>query len=254
VTEPAGKGTEERRYLLWDASAVIPYYVHEASKSPRSALRIRTIIDAYRHGHVQAHFYLPNIVVAEVFTTLARHCYSHWDPQIYKKYGGPGRALHATRYQSARTRFRRDIHNGALFYQYDLNRYHILALDLIAPVDKARKFYRRSGVRSMGASDLLIGAMALHLTRIHGRERVALVTTDHRMRSIFETACRSLKSTSARKLGLIGAATDFGFGDWSGSLYPLVLDLHSATDKQLAAFFGAWPLETKKRRGVAPRA
>lgn len=243
-----------RRYLLLDASAIIPYYVPEAAKSQKSLHRIQNIVDAGRHHHLNAHFYIPNIVVAEVFGAFARHCYSAWDRQIYQKYGGKGKALHGKKYSSARRDFRRDIHNGALFYQYDLNRYHILALDLIAPVDKYRKFYRKGSVRSMGASDLLIGCMALHLARVHGKANVALLTTDRRMAAIFDKACSSLNPNTAQKLGLVEAAKTFGFGAWGPQIYPTVIDLDEWKDPQLVSWFGQWPLETRKGRNREPKA
>ena len=245
---------DNRRYILWDTSALLPYYVPEAGATNRTHPRVKTLIDAVRHDHSDVHFYIPNIVVAEIFVALDRFCYAGWDTHTSKKFGGPGKTLHKARYNTARRRFRRDIHNGALFYQYELNRYHILGLDLISPVDKYRKFYRRGSVRSMGASDLLIGAMALHLARLHGSDRTALVTTDRRMEAIFSKACPRLNPRTARSLGLVASARNLGFGEWGSRVYPRVIDVARCSDSRLAEWFGGWPLQTRKKKGVAPKA
>lgn len=249
-----GTATRPRRFCVLDASALIPYYLEEAAKSTRACERIRNIIDAVRHHHVDVHCFVPNIVVAEVFTALDRHCHSTWDRQINRKYGGNGRALDMRRYRSARDRFRRDIHNGALLYQHELNRYHILALDLISPIDKSRKFYRKKDARSMGASDLLIGAMSLHLAKVHGRPQVALITTDRRMKAIFDQVPAGLRPATVRSLGLANAAKALGFGEWTPDIYPHVIDIDKCADRDLTQFFGVWPPPTRKQRNRAPRA
>lgn len=243
-----------RLFLLWDSSVVIPHYLPNASKNDKVADRAKLILNAVRNHKLNAHCYIPNIVVAEVFSAFDRECYSGWDPQIYKKYGGKGKTLHKKTYTNAKNKFRNDIHNGALFYQYDLNRYHILTLDLIAPVDKYRQFYRTKQVKSMGASDLLIGAMAVHLSKIHGRENLLLLTADRRMNAIFANACPSTNLNTAEKLGLKNAAEKFGFGKWGPNIYPRVLDLQRANETQLKDYFGNWPLNTRKIPGRDPKA
>jgi hypothetical protein len=247
--------TSARKILLWDASVVIPYYVRESTKNSTAAARVPILLDSVRHHRLDALCLIPNIVVAEVFAAFDRLCYSSWDTQVGKMFGGKGKTLDTRKYRTARKGFQADIHNGALFYQYDLGRYHILGLDLIAPVDKHRKFYRTDGVRSMGASDLLIGSMALHLVRVHGRDNVRLLTADRRMHAIFDRACsKQLKHGTAKKLGLIDKAKELGFGPWSGDLYPRVLDLERCSEKDLGEVFGTWPLNNRKTRGRDPKA
>ena len=241
-------------YTLWDASVVIPYYVPEASRNAKAAANAKVVLDSVRHHRTDAFCYIPNIVVAEVFAAFDREFYSTWDPPIFKKYGGQGKSLHGGKYKKARRSFGRDIHNGALFYQLELNRYHILALDLIAPIDKYRKFYRTKGVKSMGASDLLIGAMAIHLVKLHGRDSVRLLTADRRMKAIFEQAAPAVHPSTRRKMDLGKTAKDLGFGGWSKDMYPRVLDLERCTKADLVEFFGSWPLITSKTYGKDPKA
>ena len=210
------------KYILWDASAVIAYYVPELAATAKAAERVENLVQSLRHHRFNGFFYIPNVVVAETFVTFDRYHYSTWDRKVNKKFGAPGRSLHAVRYRSARSRFRRDIHNGALFYQCDLNRYHILGLDLISPVDKHRKFYRKPSVSSMGTFDLLIGAMALHFTKIHGPDNFALLTTDRRMQAIFDQTCRTLPASTRRRaavlcvtmLSLVRQASDTPCSTW----------------------------------------
>jgi len=241
-------------YTLWDSSVVIPYYIPEASRNGNAATNASIILDSVRHHRTEAFFYLPNIVAAEVFAAFDREFYSGWDPQIHKKYGGPGRTLHGGKYKKARKHFRKDIHNGVLFYQLELNRYHILALDLIAPIDKYRKFYRTTQARSMGASDLLIGAMAMHLVKLHGRDNVRLLTADRRMKAIFELAGPAVHPSTRKKMALPGTAKELGFGTWSKNMYPRVLDLERCTNSECAEYFGEWPLSTRKTYGKDPKA
>jgi len=243
-----------RKYLLWDTSAVLGYYIPEAARNAKALERARMLIDAVRNHNFDAHFYIPNIVIAETFVQLARLCYSTWDKEINRKFDGIGKTLDTRRYNTARNLLRRDIHNGALFYQHELNRYHILALDLIAPIDKHLKFYRKGNVRSMGASDLLVGSMALHLSRVHGRENVALITCDRRMSAIFDKACASLNPNTANRLGVTAASKEFGFGDWTAGMYPKVIDIARCKESDLRGFLGIWPLKTQKIRGREPKA
>ncbi len=169
----------QRRWLLWDTSVIVLYYLPEATKNEKVGERAGIICDAVRHHRLDAVCYIPNIVVAETFGVFDRECYSAWGEQINNHYPSTQKTLNTKRYRTVRAKFRKDIHNGALFYQLELNRYHILALDPVAPVDKHPKYYRSRRTWSMGASDLLIGAMAMHLTRTHGRENVCLLTAAH---------------------------------------------------------------------------
>lgn len=246
--------SHSRKFVLLDTSTILGYYVPEAATNPDSAKRVRILIEAVRHHRADVQLIIPNIVVAEVFCQLARLCYSSWDKQINKKFIGTRKTLDTRRYKSACDRFRRDIHNGALLYQEELNRYHILALDLIAPVDKYRKFYRKGNVKSMGASDLLIGAMAMHLARIHGKEHFTLISNDRRMAAIFSKAGPALHRNTARTLGLIAKSEELGFGPWCPDVYPQVIDFARCKDAALVAFFGLWPMATGKIRNRQPKA
>jgi hypothetical protein len=106
----------------------------------------------------------------------------------------------------------------------------------------------------MGASDLLVGAMAMHLARIHGRATTGLITTDRRMEAIFARACANLNAKTARDLRLPETAKRLGFGDWSGVIYPQVMDVARCKKADLSARFGQWPLVTTKMRNRAPKA
>jgi hypothetical protein len=216
-------------YTLWDSSVVIPYYIPEASRNPTAAANAKVVLDSVRHHRTDAFCYIPNIVVAEVFATFDREFYSIWDPQIFKKYGGEGKSLHGGKYKRARRTFGRDIH-------------------------KYRKFYRTKSVKSMGASDLLIGAMAIHLVKLHGRDNVRLLTADRRMKAIFEQAAPTVHPNTRRKMDLTKTAKELGFGAWSKDMYPRVLDLERCTKTELAGFFGNWPLTTRKTYGKTPKA
>ena len=243
-----------RKFVLIDTSAVLGYYVPEAATNQDAARRIKTIFEAVRNHRTDVHLLIPNLVVAEVFCQLARLCYSTWDRQVNRTFGGQGKALDTRRYKSARDRFRRDIHNGALLYQVDLGRYHILALDLVAPVDKYRKFYRSTNTKSMATDDLLIGSMAMHMVKMHGKDHFALLANDRRMAAIFSRASPNLNANTAKALGLTAKSEELGFGTWCPEIYPNVLDLARCSEQALLDFFGEWPLPTGKLRNKKPKA
>jgi hypothetical protein len=104
-----------KRYLLWDASALVPYYVPEGTRSSKVAERVRIIVEAVRNHRTEASCFIPNIVIAEVFATIDKLHYSTWDRGVRRMYGGNGRSLHGKRHSRARRKLRDHIHNGTLF-------------------------------------------------------------------------------------------------------------------------------------------
>lgn len=147
------------------------------------------------------------------------------------------------------------VHNGAVFEQYEVNRYHVLATDLISPIDHRYQITRRakSGRRislPMQAVDHLIVGMGIVLARIAGRENVLMLTSDQRMCAVIDKACDKVSSPVARELGLPDRARALGY-KWTLDLFPRVVNLKTATKVELAAAFGQWPLvKTTTRSGA----
>jgi hypothetical protein len=114
-----------RRYVLLDASVLIDYFISDPRKV-RSSGRINTIVESVRKRAVdEVVLLIPNVCIPEVFGAFAKHALSTWNRQSLR--------LDRRRYRTLRDAFRRYLHNGAVFQQYELTRYHVLATDLIAP-------------------------------------------------------------------------------------------------------------------------
>jgi hypothetical protein len=155
------------------------------------------------------------------------------------------------RYRTLRDAFRRYLRHGAVFHQYELNRYHVLGTDLIAPIDH---WYRlqHGDARPMGAVDHIVISMGINLCRINGHDSVALLTADRRMARAIRRAS-SLNRNTAAALDLPTRAEELAYR-WRPEIYPQVFDLERGSDKALREFFGEWPLPTRLPRGVPPRA
>ena len=65
-------------------------------------------------------YYVSNFVIAEVFSNFAKYSFGRYNRQV-KKNGG---TIDTRVYQSLCDQFHKDIHNGRLLYQLELNRYH----------------------------------------------------------------------------------------------------------------------------------
>ena len=82
---------------------------------------------------------MPNFCIAEVFAVFEKYRWGHtWNKQVKT-------ALTPKQFTDSRAKFRKAIHNAAEILQVDLNRYHILAVDLVSPVNNAYKIKRDRG-------------------------------------------------------------------------------------------------------------
>ena len=118
------------RYLLLDANVAAAYYLPRSHASKRVRERIEIILNSVRSGASEFFLYIPNFCIAEVFGVFAKQAFGRWNPHL-KKLGTIDKRV----YKSLIKQFAADIHNARFFYHYELSRYHILGVDLIAPVD-----------------------------------------------------------------------------------------------------------------------
>lgn len=234
-----------RRVCLFDTSVLVPYYLADATKFPIVTTRMRTLVESVRSGASEHFFYVPNFCIAETFSTFMKYAFSKWNPQL------KGPLLDKRIHKSLRSQFQADIHNAKLFYHYELSRYHVLAINLVAPIDHHFKMTRKRSkktrpVAPAGTFDQLIVSMALHLVKIHGDDEVALVTADDRLARLINKCRKPLTATVKKKLGVDDAETLTGVS-FSPSSFPIPLNLKTAKDDELAAFFGEWPIQSAKR-------
>ena len=183
-------------------------------------------------------FLMPNFCIAEVFAVFEKYRWGRtWNKQV-----NAARTLTPKQFNSSRTAFRAAIHNGAQILQVDLNRYHILAVDLVSPVNNAYKIKRdrgkRKNVSPAKTYDMLIVAMGIWLKHQFGDADFTVVTGDERLAAVVERA-KSVKLGSSIKKHLADVAKILGLA-YSPNLYPTVLNLTQASKADLAARFTNW--------------
>src|SRR3989304_10364101 len=116
-------------YILLDANVTAGYYLKRSINSIKAFERITNIFNSVRSGGTNHFFYIPNFCIAEVFNVFMKHAYSRWNNHLKKK-GTIDKRI----YEKLVHQFEADIHNGRFLYQYELSRYHILAINLVAPI------------------------------------------------------------------------------------------------------------------------
>jgi len=221
---------------------IVPYFLPKAHKNSEVHARAAALIESVRSGITNHFFYIPNFCIAEVFSTFAKYAYGDWNKQI--KSG----TIHGKVHNSLRKQFQSDIHNAALFYHYELARYHVLAINLVAPVDHYFKLTRGTSkiVAPAGAFDQLIVAMGIHLTKIHGSGNVVVITADNRLAKLIKK-CRSNISDSARRAMQLEKAEKLVGIPFQADSFPLVLNLDTVKGKTLSNVFGQWPPPVAER-------
>jgi hypothetical protein len=229
-----------RLYLLLDANVVADFFLGTHAGNQKAAGRIQAIVEAVRTQAVTSIvLYVPNICIPEVMSAFDKQAFGIWNKQVKNK-------LDVRRHRRLRRLFSEYIHNGTVFEQYEVNRYHVLATDLISPIDHRYQITRKttSGRRvtiPMQAVDHLIVGMGIVLVRIAGRDNVLLLTSDQRMCAVIDKARDKVSSPVARELGLPERAKALGY-KWTVDLFPRVLNLKTATKVELVSAFGQWPL------------
>jgi hypothetical protein len=155
--------------------------------------------------------------------------------------------LDQRRYKSIRKEFRNHIHNGNLYHQVELSRYHVLYTDLISPLDHYYQIYRgKNRIVPLQTVDILILAMGIELSHTFGRERMCVLTSDHRMNDLCNLLKTRGKVAALKEDYLLSIAKELNL-DMSPELFPHVLHLTKAKISELEEAFGRWPLEVPKR-------
>jgi hypothetical protein len=244
------------KYLLLDANVLAGYYAPQSfnCRSRPAEDWIRPLIEAVRTGcapHIR--LFTPEICVSEAQTVLSKHTNTRWKGGRRKK--DDGQAIHRRTYSRLIRQMRSDLHGGSVIESIPLARYHVLAKQLITPIDHGlhlKQKDKKKPVNEMGGTDQLICGMALWLTRLLGRERVSVLTADWRLYKVLAKAS-TLSVAQVRKLGIQQLAEqDIGF-KWSNDFFPRVVYLPRASDKLMRDACGSWPLPTKPYRPTSSR-
>jgi hypothetical protein len=242
VQEGKDAEVKSRMYVLVDACVMAAYYIPESSdRFVHLSSRVNVLMNSMKSDPNHAiRLLIPNICIPEVFSIFAKYRFGKANPQVKK-------TISDLQYWRARMDFHDDIHNGKHIQQLELSRYHILAADLLSPIDHHYEYYRNRDPRKkrrkvpMGAFDHTLIGMGIDLAKCRGVENVLIVTADRRLGHILERAKRVPKQTAA-KLGLLRIAKDLGLS-WGPNIYPEVMNIATARETELAKKFGKWPMD-----------
>jgi len=154
------------RYYLLDASAIVHYYVPSGLTD-----KVNKLVEQKQRQ--QSFLFVPIFCIAETYNTFAKYHYRQ-------------NKINSKEYSLIYEKFTSDIRRGKLFYQTELNRWHIMNVDYISPIEHTW-FTRRPNKENkeedwyLSTFDILFIATGIELARILGRNNLTLVTCDERI-------------------------------------------------------------------------
>lgn len=227
-------------FFLIDANVAAGYYLPRSLSSIKARSRIEMIID-YIRGHRKDHFiYIPNICIAETVSVLIKHSFGKWNRHVKSK-----GTIDKRVYKKLIASFQSDIHNAKFMYHYELDRYHVLGINIVAPIDHYFQIDKKGNINPMKTFDHLVISMGVNLVRIHGKDNVCILTADNRMSKVLEKCKSTISAKTIKKLKLNIAEEVCGL-PFSSDLFPKHLHLGHCTKADLVSVFGEWPLEIGK--------
>lgn len=238
------------KYLIIDANIAAGYYLKRSAKTQKAADIIENIIDYCRCNRDKYFIYIPNFCIAETISVFIKHSFAKWNKHLKGK-----KPIDTRIYKSLIESFYNDIHNGKFMYHYELNRYHVLGINLVAPIDHYYKIKRSSSQKGgnsvipAGTFDHLIISMGINLAHIHGSENVWVLTTDSRLSLVLSKCKSGIKKASLKKLKIEIAENVTG-KKYSDKIFPNHIDLSNCKKQELIDLFGAWPLQYKLSKSL----
>ena len=227
------------RHVVVDTNILGDFLYPKSTRATKRVGRSQVLMSAVVNAKWPAiKLYTPAICIAESMGILDKYRFCTWGREVKQD---PTLKLSAADYRTAR-KLLTDAVGQRTIEQLEHEPTHVLLAGLISPVNSHFQI-RRNKHRikpPMGAADCVIAGMAIHLVSRMGRESVLLVTGDQRMADVVRKA-EKVKDTTAEKLGLTSLAKSAGL-TWNAKLYPKVLNLQRATESELKAAFGGWPL------------
>ncbi len=225
-----------RHYVLLDACVAAAHFAPKTTNSANLRSRATALLSGSAPG-IEIRFLIPNFCIAEVFAVFEKYRWGKtWNKHVKV-------ALTPAEFAASRTAFGAAIHNGASILQVELDRYHILCVDLISPVNNAYKIKRdrskkKKNVTPAKAYDMLLVAMGIWLQHQYGADSLTVVTGDERLAAVVERA-KSAKLGQPIRQHLNTAASSLGL-TYSSSLYPTVINLTQAKKTELTSRFPGW--------------
>jgi len=181
---------------------------------------------------------IPSFCIGETFAVFEKH---RWGAS-WNKHVNDNTRLTPAKFRAARQAFHRAIHNGAKLLPIELNRYHVLCLDLIAPINAAYRIKRdrkfRKNVSPASTYDLLFVAMGIWLQRQHGSTDFLVATGDERVALVVKRA-KSVNLGRPMRTHLADVANQLGL-TYGPTIYPRIVDLVHAKNTDLEAALPGW--------------
>lgn len=223
------------KYYLIDTNIAAAYFAPVSSPSAKLSSRSKTLFEERPTG-IDPVFLMPIFCIAETFAVFEKYRWgSTWNPKLKKN-------LTPVAFRNARATFRDAIHNGKKINQCQLERYHVLCVDLISPINagykikRARK--RKPNVVPASAADMLIVATGIWLKKEYGGDNFCIVTADRRLSDVANKATSTTLSRPMRShLDDVAASLSLGKAI---NCYPQVVNLNSSTKSELRAALPEW--------------
>lgn len=212
-----------RHYVLLDACVPAAYFASKSTHSANLVARARTLLTG-ASSEVDVRFLIPNFSIPEVFAVFEKY---RWG-RTWNKHVKPSSVLSARKFQEARMGFGDAIHNGSKILQVELDRYHVLCVDLISPINNAYKISRVRGGKAnrekakqttpASTYDMLVAAMGIWLAQQHGIANLTVVTGDERLTNVVDRA-KSVALAAPIRAHLTETANRLGL-TYGPALYP----------------------------------
>lgn len=233
-----------RHYVLLDACVPAAHYAPKSTTSINLRERSRALLTGHSNTR-DIRFLIPSFGIAEVFAVFEKYRWGQtWNRQV-----SDANCLTPTEFRHARRDFGAAIHNGRTILQLELNRYHVLCVDLVSPINNKYKFNRdrrkatggKSGRKPplpFSTADALLISMGIWLKHLVGDGSLTLVTGDARITNVVARAkSEKLALPMKRHLSAVAGNVGLTFGP---AIYPDVVNLIGATKGEMAEAFPDW--------------
>ncbi len=189
-------------FYLLDTSAAAHHYIPDKDITPQIDLILE------QQALTKAFAFIPQFCVSELFNTFAKIHFRKKEsyPEEYQEqYLQDFKPLSKDEYKEVCDNFKEDMKFGKIFYNYELNRYHIFNADYIIPFEhqvnliKTNPKTKKEEPWLLSSFDILVISMGMELTKINGPDSTYLLTCDKRMKIVTDNIREAFKSDVVRK-------------------------------------------------------
>jgi hypothetical protein len=229
-----------KKHVLIDACVAAAAFAPRTTRSSHFVKRAANLLRG-TSTDFEPQLLIPSFCIGETFAVFEKYRWgASWNRHVNAK-----TRLTPGKFRSVRDAFHQAIHNGTKLLQVELNRYHVLCLDLIAPINAAYRIKRdrtiKKNVNPASTYDLLVVAMGIWLQRLHGAQDFLVATGDERVALMVKRA-KSVSLGRPMRHHLTGVASRIGL-TYGPEIYPTVIDLVHARKADLETVLPGWSQE-----------